>query len=93
MRQRSIGLLVLPHLRHAQTPQRGQRHAARVTDYKHKGKVRVSLHQIEHLGHAWSGGPAKMAYSDADGPDATRLVWTFVARQFKAAQAAAPAPR
>ncbi|MBP8138413.1 MAG: PHB depolymerase family esterase, partial [Alicycliphilus sp.] len=73
--------------------QRGQRHAARVTDYKHKGKVRVSLHQIEHLGHAWSGGPAKMAYSDADGPDATRLVWTFVARQFKAAQAAAPAPR
>ena len=64
-----------------------------MTDYKHKGKVRVSLHQIEHLGHAWSGGPAKMAYSDADGPDATRLVWTFVARQFKAAQAAAPAPR
>ena len=65
--------------------QRGKRYAARVTDYKHKGKVRVSLHQIEHLGHAWSGGPAKLAFSDANGPDATRLVWAFVARQFKSA--------
>lgn len=71
--------------------QRGQRYPARVTDYKRQGKVRVSLHQIEQLGHAWSGGPARLAYSDAHGPDATRLVWAFVARQFKAA-AAAPAP-
>ena len=68
--------------------QRGQRYPARVTDYKHKGRVRVSLHQIEQLGHAWSGGPARLAYSDANGPDATRLVWAFVARQFKAASPA-----
>ena len=72
------------------TLQRGQRYPARVTDYKHKGRVRVSLHQIDQLGHAWSGGPDKLAYSDANGPDATRLVWSFVARQFK--NAAAPAP-
>ena len=73
--------------------QRGQRYPARVTDYRRKGQVRVSLHQIEQLGHAWSGGPARLAYSDAHGPDATRLVWAFVARQFKAAAAAAaPAP-
>lgn len=63
--------------------QRGKRYATRVTDYKRKGKVQVSLHQIEQLGHAWSGGPAKLAFSDANGPDATRLVWSFVARQFK----------
>ena len=69
--------------------QRGKRYPSRVTDYKRKGKVQVSLHQIEQLGHAWSGGPAKLAYSDANGPDATRLVWSFVTRQFK--NAAAPA--
>ena len=72
------------------TVQRGKRYAMRVTDYRRKGKVRVSLCQIEGLGHAWSGGPAKLPYSDASGPDATRLVWTFVARAFKQAQATAP---
>lgn len=69
--------------------QRGKRYPARVTDYKRKGKVQVSLHQIEQLGHAWSGGPSKLAFSDANGPDATRLVWSFVARQFKNAPAPA----
>ena len=68
------------------TVQRGKRYAMRVTDYRRKGKVRVSLCQIDGLGHAWSGGPAKLPYSDAAGPDATRLVWTFVARAFKQAQ-------
>lgn len=67
--------------------QRGNRYPARVTDYKHKGRVQVSLHQVEKLGHAWSGGPAKLAYSDANGPDATRLVWSFVMRQFKSVPA------
>ncbi len=67
----------------ARVLQRGKRYAARVTDYKRRGKVQVSLHEIEHLGHAWSGGAAKLAFSDAGGPDATRLVWAFAARQFK----------
>lgn len=65
------------------TLQRGKRYAMRVTDYRHQGQIRVSLCQIEGLGHAWSGGPAKLPYSDAAGSDATRLVWNFVARQFK----------
>ena len=69
--------------------QRGKRYAMRVTDYRRGGKIRVSLCQIEGLGHAWSGGPAKLPFSDAAGPDATRLVWNFVARAFKQAQAAA----
>lgn len=63
--------------------QRGQRYAMRVTDYRHQGKMRVSLCQIEGLGHAWSGGPAKLAHSDPSGPDATGLVWRFVARAFQ----------
>ncbi|NMM91965.1 phospholipase [Rhodococcus sp. SRB_17] len=65
------------------TLQRGQRYPMRVTDYRREGQVQVSLCQIEGLGHAWSGGGAKLAFSDAAGPDATRLVWTFVARQFQ----------
>ena len=67
------------------TLQRGKRYAMRVTDYRRRGKIRVTLCQIEGLGHAWSGGAAKLPYSDAAGPDATRLVWNFVARAFKQA--------
>ena len=69
------------------TLQRGKRYAMRVTDYRRRGQIRVSLCQIERLGHAWSGGTAKLPYSDAAGPDATRLVWNFAARAFKRAQA------
>lgn len=71
--------------------QRGRRHAMRVTDYRRAGQVRVSLCQIEGLGHAWSGGAARQPHSDPAGPDATRLVWGFVARQFQRAPAAAAA--
>ena len=65
--------------------QRGQRHPMRVTDYKHAGRTCVTLCQIAQLGHAWSGGAARAPFSDPGGPDASRLVWAFAARQFAAA--------
>lgn len=65
--------------------QRGQRHPMRVTDYKHAGRTCVTLCEIAQLGHAWSGGAARAPFSDAAGPDASRLVWAFAARQFAAA--------
>lgn len=64
--------------------QRGQRHPMRVTDFKRAGRVHVTLGQIGRLGHAWSGGAARLAFSDAAGPDASKLVWAFVAKQFHA---------
>ena len=60
-------------------------------EFKAHGQVVVSVREITGLGHAWSGGPAKLAFSDANGPDATRLVWSFVARQFKNVPAPAKA--
>ena len=62
--------------------QRGQRHAMTVTDYKVRGRTHTSLCEVGSLGHAWSGGSAKHPFSDARGPDASRLVWTFVSKQF-----------
>ena len=73
---------------HATAPrvvQRGARHAMTVTDYKHRSRVLVSLCEIAGLGHAWSGGAAGQPYSDPKGPDASRMVWAFAARQFRAA--------
>ena len=61
---------------------RGKRHPMTVTDYKHRGRTVGTLVEIERLGHAWSGGAAGHAHSDAAGPDASRMVWAFTAKQF-----------
>lgn len=62
--------------------QRGKRHAMTVTDYKLRGQTVASLCEVDALGHAWSGGAARSAYTDAQGPDASRLAWAFASRQF-----------
>ncbi|MBT2324016.1 prolyl oligopeptidase family serine peptidase [Variovorax paradoxus] len=69
------------------TLQRGKRHAMRVTEYKRHGRTFVMLCEVAGLGHAWSGGAPRLPFSDAAGPSATRLVWAFAAKQFKAAAA------
>ncbi|OUM02440.1 extracellular catalytic domain type 1 short-chain-length polyhydroxyalkanoate depolymerase [Variovorax sp. JS1663] len=70
------------------TVQRGKRHPMRVTEFKRGGRTFVMLCEIAGLGHAWSGGAPRLPFSDAAGPNASRLVWAFVSRQFKAAAAA-----
>jgi hypothetical protein len=37
---------------------------------------------VERLAHAWSGGAAGERFSDGDGPDASRMIWRFSAKQF-----------
>lgn len=69
--------------------QRGQRHAMHVTDFKHHGHTAVTLIDVDQLGHAWSGGAPNQPYSDAQGPDASRMVWAFVSKQFPLATAPA----
>ena len=64
------------------TVQRGQRYPMAVTDFKVRGRTVATLVAISRLGHAWSGGAAKQPFSDAAGPDASRMVWAFAARQF-----------
>jgi poly(hydroxyalkanoate) depolymerase family esterase len=64
---------------------RGDRHEMTVTDYKRRGRIAVTLCEMDALGHAWSGGDARQAFSDARGPDATRMVWAFAKRQFEPA--------
>ena len=44
--------------------------------------TKATLVKIETLGHAWSGGAANQSYSDGKGPDASRMLWAFVAKQF-----------
>lgn len=61
--------------------QRGQRHVMHITEYRAGRRSVATLVEIPALGHAWSGGTAQ-AYSDPQGPDASRLIWAFVRRQF-----------
>ncbi|WP_431510182.1 extracellular catalytic domain type 1 short-chain-length polyhydroxyalkanoate depolymerase [Variovorax sp. DAIF25] len=67
----------------ARDVQRGKRRPMRVTDFKRKGRTVVSLCEITGLGHAWSGGASKLMFSDAAGPDATRMAWAFAMAQFR----------
>ena len=73
----------------ARRVQRGRRHAMAVTDFKRRGRVQVTLVTVHGLGHAWSGGAARQPFSDAQGPDASRMAWAFAARQFRQAAGAA----
>lgn len=68
------------------TVQRGARYAATITDYRTRGRLVATLCEVDGLGHAWSGGAADRAYSDPKGPDASRMIWAFVARQFASAR-------
>jgi len=71
----------------ARTVQRGARYAMQVTDYRAPGRLVVTLCEVSGLGHAWSGGAASQSYSDPKGPDASRMIWSFAAKQFATARA------
>jgi poly(3-hydroxybutyrate) depolymerase len=62
--------------------QRGARYPANITDYRSPGRLVATLCEIVGLGHAWSGGAGSQTYSDPKGPDASRMIWAFAARQF-----------
>ncbi|HET6787882.1 MAG TPA: PHB depolymerase family esterase, partial [Aquabacterium sp.] len=62
--------------------QRGRRYPMSVTDFKRQGRTVATLVTVNGLAHAWSGG-AKQAFSDGQGPDASRMAWSFAARQFR----------
>ncbi len=62
--------------------QRGKRYPMEVTDFRVGQRTAAQLVEIARLGHAWSGGAAGQPYGDAQGPDASRLAWAFIARQF-----------
>lgn len=64
------------------TVQRGARYAATITDYRIGRRLLVTLCEVNRLGHAWSGGAAGRAYSDPQGPDASRMIWAFIDKQF-----------
>lgn len=40
---------------------------------------------VDRLGHAWSGGATGHPYSDPKGPDASRMIRSFISRQFATA--------
>lgn len=63
--------------------QRGNRYPMTVTDYKQLRNTVATLVEVDRLGHAWSGGAAKQPFSDAQGPDASRMAWAFAAKQFE----------
>lgn len=62
--------------------QRGKRYPMNVTDFSEDHRVIATFVEIGLLAHAWSGGARGEPYSDALGPDASRLAWAFAARQF-----------
>ena len=66
----------------ARTVQRGKRYPAQVTDYRARGRLVATLCEVQRLGHAWSGGAASQSFSDPQGPDASRMAWAFMRKQF-----------
>ncbi len=74
----------------ARVVRRGQRYPMTVTEFRRARRgVAATLVLVNGLGHAWSGGAAKIQFSDARGPDASRMIWRFVSRQFDEKSSAA----
>ena len=71
------------------TLQRGKRYPMTVTDFKLRSNTVATLVEVGQLGHAWSGGAANKPYSDGQGPDASRMLWAFAAKQFSGSAAKA----
>ncbi|WP_425259345.1 alpha/beta hydrolase family esterase [Rubrivivax sp. RP6-9] len=65
------------------TVQRGRRHPMSVVDFLARGSTVATLVVVDRLAHAWSGGAAGQPFGDGHGPDASRMVWAFAARQFR----------
>jgi poly(hydroxyalkanoate) depolymerase family esterase len=63
--------------------QRGQRHPMTISTATCAGQTVATLVEIAALGHAWSGGSARLPNGDGRGADASRMVWAFVARALK----------
>jgi poly(hydroxyalkanoate) depolymerase family esterase len=76
------------HATAQRTVQRGQRYAMDITDFRRGRSTVATLVEVGQLGHAWSGGAPTQPHSDVQGPDASRMVWAFAARQFKSQAAA-----
>jgi poly(hydroxyalkanoate) depolymerase family esterase len=62
--------------------QNGARYPVQITNWTVEGRTVATLMGVQGLGHAWSGGPASLAYTDPAGPDASRMVWAFAQRVF-----------
>jgi poly(hydroxyalkanoate) depolymerase family esterase len=70
------------HAARPRTLQRGKRYPVVVTDFRYRGRLVATLCLVNGLGHAWSGGAPGLAYSDPKGPDASRMTWSFIQKQF-----------
>lgn len=66
-------------IRPGREARRGNRYPQAGTDWLRAGRPYIRLLTIAGLGHAWSGGTARQAFSDPAGPDALRLAWRFFA--------------
>jgi poly(hydroxyalkanoate) depolymerase family esterase len=66
----------------AREVRRGKRYPMTITDFKKQARTIASLVLVSDLGHAWSGGASGQHFSDHQGPDASRMVWQFAAKQF-----------
>ncbi len=62
---------------------RHPRHAYESATYYAGRKPQLVSCEIEHLGHAWSGGDASVDFSAPEGPDATLMMWTFFAQHHR----------
>jgi poly(hydroxyalkanoate) depolymerase family esterase len=63
---------------------RHPRHAYQSATWYAGRKPQLVACEIDHLGHAWSGGDGSVEFSAPEGPDATLMMWTFFSRHRRA---------
>ncbi|MDP2817064.1 MAG: PHB depolymerase family esterase [Polaromonas sp.] len=69
----------------ARSTGRHPRHAYESATWYAGRKPQLVACEIDHLGHAWSGGDGSVEFSAPEGPDATLMMWTFFAQHWRLA--------
>ncbi|WP_181259192.1 extracellular catalytic domain type 1 short-chain-length polyhydroxyalkanoate depolymerase [Pseudoduganella armeniaca] len=70
-----------PRIKIAPAGRRGGRNGHEVRDYHRGRKLVVRAAHIDVLEHAWSGGDPRLAFNAKAGPDSSRMMLAFFAKQ------------
>ena len=88
----AAGEMQTPVTEHTSSRQGADRYPYEIREYRRGDALLLRKVLVYGLDHAWSGGNGEFAFNDANGPDASQMIWEFVSDFQRSPQARATVP-